>query len=121
MATTDQQALATKAGTVVIRYKDEWPLRVGEFILYLSEWYAAHPKLVNTPSSEIASFLDGIAFEEGIVHQLSSGCFDRDVTGKTTNTVEYSIDFKHFCLTLASAAFERYFLTEFMGSGCAVC
>lgn len=97
---------------VSFNYEDEWPVRVGELIIYLSQWYAAQPALHNQSAAEIASFLDNVLFDEGLIHEICSVTINADLAVDTLHTVNASIVYSDLCSALARAAFERYLLPE---------
>ena len=119
--TKDRMSMSDKGHSVVtdklsvtFDYEDEWPLRVGEFIIDLSEWYVAHPSITQKSAVEIATFLNDALFDEGLIHRVSCIGVEPDVTDQTLHTVKSSIDFRKLCLALARMAFERYILPDMM-------
>ena len=94
--------------TVILDFEDEWPARVGELIVDLATWYAAHPALANYSAADIASYLESMAFDEGLIHEDCIGRIDQDAAGRTINMVKSSINLDHLRLVLASEAFKRY-------------
>ena len=98
--------------TVVIKHQDEWPLRVGEFIVDLAQWYAAHPALSEFTADDIAAFLAEVVEAQFVVHGPSICAVDRSAAGRTEHAVNTSVDFDNLRRTLASATFERYALCD---------
>lgn len=91
-----------------IQYKDEWPIRIGKFIADLAKWYAAHPYVRESSTREIATFLESVAFDQGVIHERCVFSSEINATGQTEHTFESCIIFDDACRSLAVAAFERY-------------
>ena len=96
--------------SVIINYKDEWPLRVGELIVDIAERYlAAHSCLPERSVHAIACYLESVAFEKGILHESCVRRCDVDATGKAIDTFESSVDLDSLRSALTDAAFEMVF------------
>lgn len=97
---------------VVLKFEDEWPARVAEFIADIANWLSAHPDLSEFSTSDIVNELESIAFEEGFIHDVCTSTFDTIGTGETVDTCNSVIDFEDFRRRMALAAFERYGLNK---------
>ena len=68
---------------ITLNHEDEWPLWVEKFIVHLSEWYASHPSFTQQSTTDIATFLDSVLFDEGLIHDVSSISIEPDITSQT--------------------------------------
>ena len=106
--------------SIAFNYENEWPLRVVELIADLSEWYAGYPSVTQESSVGIATFLDNVLSDEGLIHDLGCVTIEPSVASQAFHTVKLSIDFSALCSTLAKLAFERYVLPNLIRSHVAV-
>ena len=69
----------------VVRYENEWPARVGEFIASLAEWCSAHPLLSEYSAEDIAGFLldvwEDCLTHESVVHISCGPILNEGATG----------------------------------------
>ena len=83
-----------KSLSAVFSYEDEWPSRLGEFIIWYSKWCVAHPEFRGDDTEEIVSFLRSATFEKGLIHESCIETFGVDSTGRPVHTFKSSIVFK---------------------------
>ncbi len=99
---------------IALNYKDEWPARIAEFIVNLSEWYAAHPSLVDKSAIEITRHLVSVFDEQFPAHTIEIFSDKVDAAGNTFYLMSTSVNFDDLRRAIATAAFERYALLDFM-------
>ena len=106
--------------SVAFDYQDKWPTRIAEFIVNLSEWYAAHPNLSDFSAHDIATFLVSVFDNQFVRHESCIFTIERDPAGKTFHCFNSFVRFDDLCRALAMAAFERYALSDFILSHSAI-
>ena len=89
--------------SVAFDYKDKWPASVAEFIVNLSEWYAAHPHLSDFSAHDITAFLVSVFDDQFVIHESCIFTIERDPTGQTFHRFNSAVRFNDLCRILAMA------------------
>ena len=98
--------------SVAFNYENEWPLRIGNLIPDVDEWYTTHPSLLEFSAVDILSLLPSVEGTEIEKHPICFSSIQTDAAGRAVYPVDSFIDLDDLRCTAAGATFERHALTD---------